>query len=127
MNGKPLRINGSLRRRHTLMVMSPFVKLDLSQRSFRQVQGVDYDETLSIIAMLKSVRTMLAVAAFSFTKSGRWMSKQSFLDGFREERLYVIQPEGFVNPKDAKRYANSSDPSMDWSKHLGVGTYALMR
>ena len=78
MNGKPLRINGSLRRRHTLMVMSPCMKLDLSQRSFRQVQGVDYDETLSIIAMLKSVRTMLAVAAFSFTKSGRWMSKTKF-------------------------------------------------
>ena len=108
--------------------MSPFVKLDLSQRSFRQVQGVDYDETLSIIAMLKSVRTMLTVVAFSFTKSSRWMSKQSFLDGFCEERLYVIQPISFfVNPKDAKRYANSSDPSMDWSKHLGVGTYALMR
>ena len=35
--------------------------------------------------------------------------------------------KGFVNPKDAKRYANSSDPSMDWSKHLGVGIYALMR
>ena len=75
--------------------MSPFVKLELSQRSFRQVQGVDYDETLSIIAMLKSVRTMLAVAAFSFMKSGRWMSKQSFLDGFREERLYVMQSKGF--------------------------------
>ena len=127
MIGKPLRINGSLRRRQTLMVMSPFMKLDLSQRSFRQVQGVDCDETFSIIAMLKSIRIMLAVAAFSFMKSGRWMSKQSFLDGFREERLYVIQPEGFVDPKDAKRYASSNDPSMDWSKHLGVGTYALMR
>ena len=103
------------------------MKLDLSQRSFRQVQGVDCDETFSIIAMLKSVRIMLAVAAFSFTKYGRWMSKQSFLDGFREERLYVIQPEGFVDPKDAKRYASSSDPSMDWSKRLGVGIYALMR
>ena len=60
-------------------------------------------------------------------KSGRWMSKQSFLNGFREERLYVIQPEGFVGPKDAEMYASSSDPSMDRSKHLGVGIYALMR
>ena len=64
MIGKPLRINGSLRRRQTLMVMSPITKLDLLQRSFRQVQGFDYDETLSIIAMLKYVRTMLEVAAF---------------------------------------------------------------
>ena len=50
------------------------------------------------------------------------MSKKTFLNGFREVRLYVIQPEGFFNPKDAKRYASSGDPSMDWSKHLGVGT-----
>jgi len=41
--------------------------------------------------------------------------------------LYVIQPEGFVSPKDAKMCANSSDPSMDWSKHLGVGIYTLIR
>ena len=77
--------------------------------------------------MLKSIGIMLAIAAFSITKSGRWMSKQSFLDGSREERLYVIQPEGFVDPKDANRYASSSDPAMDWSKCLGVGIYALMR
>ena len=95
------------------MVMWPTTKLELSQKGFRQVQGVDYDETFSLIAMLKFVAIMLAVAAFSFTKSGRWMSKQSFLDGFREEKLYVIQPEGFVDPKDNKRYARSSDPSMD--------------
>ena len=35
--------------------------------------------------------------------------------------------KGFVDPKDAKRYAGSSNPSKDWSKHLGVGMYALMR
>ena len=55
------------------------------------------------------------------------MSKHCFLDGFLEERLYVIQPEGSVNPKDANKYASYIDPSMDWSKHLGVGIYALMR
>ena len=55
------------------------------------------------------------------------MSKHRFLNGIREEMLYVIQPEGFVSPKDAKMYASSSYPSMDWSKHLGVGIYALMR
>ena len=44
-----------------------------------------------------------------------------------EERLYVIQPEGFVDPKDAKRYASTSDSSKDWSKHLGVGMCTFMR
>ena len=31
------------------------------------------------------------------------MSKHCFLDGFLEERLYVIQPEGFVDPKNANK------------------------
>ena len=35
--------------------------------------------------------------------------------------------KSFVDPKDAKRYASTSDPSKDWSEHLGVGMYALMR
>ena len=55
------------------------------------------------------------------------MSKYCFLDGFLEEMLYVIQIEGLVDPKDANKYASSSDPSMDWSKHLEAGIYALTR
>ena len=55
------------------------------------------------------------------------MSKHCFLDGFLEQTLYVIQPEGFVDPKDTNKYASSSDPSMDLCKHLGVGIYNLMR
>ena len=73
-------INGSLRRRRTWTVMLPSMKLDLWQRVFSQVQGVDYDEIFSSVAMLKSVGIMLALAAF--LKSGRWMSKQVSLPVF---------------------------------------------
>ena len=100
--------------------------LDLLQRGVRQVQGVDYDETLSRVAMLKSVGIMLAVAASFDYEICRWMSKHCFIDDFLEDRLYVIQPEGLVDPKDANKYVSSSYPSMDWSKCLGVGIYALM-
>ena len=58
-------------------------------------------------------------------KSGKWINKTTFLNGFKEE-LYMMQPEGFVNPKSVTKYASSSDPSMDWCKHLGVGIYALI-
>ena len=73
-------INGSLRRRRTWTVRLPSMKLDLWQRVFSQVQGVDYDEIFSSVAMLKSVGIMLALAAFM--KSGRWMSKRVSLPVF---------------------------------------------
>ena len=78
-------INGSLRRRRTWTVMLPSMKLDLWQRVFPQVQGVDYDEIFSSVAMLKSVGIMLALAAFM--KSGRWMSKQVSLPVFIRKGL----------------------------------------
>ena len=59
-------------------------------------------------------------------KSGKWINKTAFLNGFIKEELYMMQQERFVNPKGAKKYASSSDPSMDWCKHLGVGIYALI-
>ena len=64
MIGKQLRTNGSSRGRRTLIVVLLSTKLELSQKGFRQVQDVDYDESFSLVSMLKSVRIMLAIAAF---------------------------------------------------------------
>ena len=60
-----IEINGSLRRRRTWTEMLSSMKLDLWQRVFSQVQGVDYDEFFfSSVAMLRSVGIMLALAVF---------------------------------------------------------------
>ena len=72
-------------------------------KGFRQVQGVDYDETFSPVAMLKSVQIMLAIAAFYDYEIWHMDVKTAFLNGFLEEELYMMQPEGFINPKDANK------------------------
>ena len=36
-------------------------------------------------------------------KSGKWMTKTALLNGFFKEELYMMQPEGFDNPKGANK------------------------
>ena len=57
-------INGSSRGRRTLIVVLLYTKLDLSKKVFGKVQGVDYDESFSLVSMLKYVQIMLAIDAF---------------------------------------------------------------
>ena len=78
-------------------------KARLVAKGFRQVQGVDYDETFSPVAMLKSVRIMLAIAAFHDYEIWQMDVKTAFLSGFLEEELYMMQPEGFVDPKGTNK------------------------
>ena len=69
-------------------------KARLVVKGFRQVQGVDYDETFSPVAMLKFFRIMLAIAAFYDYEIWQMDVKTAFLNGFLEEELYMMQPEG---------------------------------
>ena len=68
-------------------------KARIVAKGFRQVQDVDYDEIFSLIAMLKSVRIMLAIA--TFYEIWQMNVKTAFLNGFIKEELYMMQPESF--------------------------------
>ena len=74
-------------------------KARLVAKGFWQVQGVDYDETFSPVAMLKSIQIMLAISEFYDYEIQQMDIKTAFLNGFVKEELYMMQPEGFVNPK----------------------------
>jgi Reverse transcriptase (RNA-dependent DNA polymerase) len=41
-------------------------KAQLVMKGFKQIQGVDYDETFSSVAMFKSIRILLAIATFYY-------------------------------------------------------------
>src|SRR3954463_10671101 len=123
MIGEPLRINGSLRGRQTLIVVLLSTKLELSQKVFDKFKVLTMMRFSHSYRCLKSVRIMLATAAFY--EIWQMDNKTAILNGFLKEELYMMQPEGFVNPKGVNKYASSSNPSMDWCKHLRVGIYAL--
>ena len=93
--------------------MLPSMKLDLWERVFSQVQGVDYDENFSPVAMLKSVGIMLALAVFFDYEIWQMDVKNKFSYQFFVRKSCMWYNQSFVDPKDAKRYAGSSDPSMD--------------
>ena len=77
-------------------------KVRLVAKGFRQVQGVDYDETFSLVAMLKSIRIILAIAAYFDYEIWQMDIKIAFQNEDLEEDVYMIQPEGFVDPQNAR-------------------------
>jgi hypothetical protein len=75
----------------------------LVAKGFRQIQGVDYDETFSPVAMLKSIQILLAIAAYFDYEIWQMDVKTAFLNGNIKEELCMVQPEGFVVPKDTNK------------------------
>jgi hypothetical protein len=76
-------------------------KARLVAKGFRQVQGVYYDETFSPVAMLKSIRIILDIAAYFDYEIWQMDVKTTFLNGNLTEDVYMTQPEGFVDPTNA--------------------------
>ena len=76
-------------------------KAQLVAKGFKQIQGVHYDETFSPVAMLKSIQILPAIAAFYDYEIWQMDVKTAFLNGNLTEDVYMIQSEGFVDPKNA--------------------------
>ena len=72
-------------------------------KEFKQIQGVDYDETFSPVTILKSIQILLAIAASCDYEIWQMDVKTAFLNGNLSKDVYMIQPEGFVNPTNARK------------------------
>nr|AMY96445.1 gag/pol protein [Momordica dioica] len=71
-------------------------KARLVAKGFTRSLSLSYEETFSPVAMLKSIRIILAIAAFFDYEIWQMDVKTAFLNGNLEESIYMIQPEGFV-------------------------------
>ncbi|KAL9226075.1 hypothetical protein vseg_001926 [Gypsophila vaccaria] len=78
-------------------------KARLVAQGFTKVQGLHYDEIFAPVVMLRSIRIILAIAAFHDYEIWQMDVKTAFLNGYLEEELYMIQPEGFTDTKYPKK------------------------
>jgi hypothetical protein len=74
-------------------------KARLVAKGFKQIHGINYDETFSSIAMLKSVQILLAIAVYFDYEIWKMDVKMTFLNENLTEGVYMTQPEGFIDPK----------------------------
>ncbi|KAL0345613.1 UNVERIFIED_CONTAM: Retrovirus-related Pol polyprotein from transposon RE2 [Sesamum radiatum] len=71
-------------------------KARLVAKGYTQRAGVDFEETFSLVAMAKSIRIILAIAAWYDYEIWQMDVKTAFLNGFVEEETYMDQREGFT-------------------------------
>ena len=77
-------------------------KARLVAKGYRQREGVDYEETFSPVAMLKSIRILLAIAAHYDYEVWQMDVKTAFLNGYIEEHIFMDQPKGFESKDKSK-------------------------
>nr|GFC02930.1 retrotransposon protein, putative, Ty1-copia subclass [Tanacetum cinerariifolium] len=78
-------------------------KSRLVAKGFTQTYGVDYEETFSHVANIRAIRILIAIAAFYDYEIWKMEIKTILLNGYLDEDFYMLQPEGFVNPKHPKK------------------------
>ncbi|GJR15885.1 putative ribonuclease H-like domain-containing protein [Tanacetum coccineum] len=66
-------------------------------------EGIDYDEVLSPVARIESIRLFLAYASFKDFVVYQMDVESAFLYGKIEEEVYVCQPIGFEDPDFPER------------------------
>nr|GFA55466.1 retrotransposon protein, putative, Ty1-copia subclass [Tanacetum cinerariifolium] len=65
--------------------------------------GIDYEENFSPVADIRAIRILIAIAAYYDYEIWQMDVKNAFLNGYLNEKVYMEQPDGFVNPKYPNR------------------------
>ena len=71
-------------------------KARLVAKGYSQKSGFDYEETFSPVAMIKSIRILLSIAAYYDYEIWKMNVKTAFLNGYLEENIYMMQADGFI-------------------------------
>ncbi|XXG82908.1 hypothetical protein AAC387_Pa10g0782 [Persea americana] len=71
-------------------------KARLVAKGYTQKEGINYEETFSLVAMLKSIWILLSIAAHLDYEIWQMDVKTAFFNSHLEEDIYMMQPGDFV-------------------------------
>ncbi|GJV03387.1 retrotransposon protein, putative, ty1-copia subclass [Tanacetum coccineum] len=69
----------------------------------KTVGRVDYEETFSPVAEIRAIRILISIAAYYDYEIWQMDIKIAFLNGYLDEDIYMVQPEGFVDPNHPRK------------------------
>nr|GFA26919.1 hypothetical protein [Tanacetum cinerariifolium] len=78
-------------------------KARLVAKGYTQTPSIYYEEAFSLVADIRAIRILIAIAAFYDYEIWQMDVKTAFLNGYLSEEVYMEQLEGFVNPKYPNR------------------------
>nr|GEX62841.1 retrotransposon protein, putative, Ty1-copia subclass [Tanacetum cinerariifolium] len=71
-------------------------KAHLVAKGYTQTLRIDYEETFSPVADIRSIRILIAITAYYDYEIWKMDVKTAFLNGYLSEEVYMEQPKGFV-------------------------------
>nr|GEW36961.1 hypothetical protein [Tanacetum cinerariifolium] len=70
---------------------------DAPSTGFKQEEGIDFEESFTLVARIEAIRIFIANAAHKNMTIYQMDVKTAFLNGELKEEVYVSQPEGFID------------------------------
>nr|GEW62530.1 putative polyprotein [Tanacetum cinerariifolium] len=98
-NGKTVGSKWLFKKKTDMDINVHIYKARLVAKGYTQTPGINYEETLSLVADIRDIRILIAIAAYYDYEIWQMDVKIDFLNGYLNEEVYIEQPEGFVNPK----------------------------
>ncbi|GKA32521.1 retrotransposon protein, putative, ty1-copia subclass [Tanacetum coccineum] len=78
-------------------------KARLVAKGYTQLYGVYYEETFSPVANIRAIRILISIAAYYDYEIWKMDIKTALLNGYLDEDIYMVQPEGFVDPNHPRK------------------------
>ncbi|KAL0402009.1 UNVERIFIED_CONTAM: Retrovirus-related Pol polyprotein from transposon TNT 1-94 [Sesamum latifolium] len=102
-------------------------KARLVAKGYTQRPGVNFEETYSPVAMAKSIRILLVIAAWYDYEIWQMDVKTAFLNDFVEEEIFMDQPEGFTTVGEEQKVCRLQRSIYGLKQASEAGTHVLMK